>query len=158
MSTRSLFRPVLFASVVGLFAGCASPSSPSAIMDRVDANRAEYETWPLEIKEAVLDGRVVKGMTPAMVRVAKGKPDNIVDRGGGDEVWVYRKPSTDRGSTNSGILSGTSITMGAGSGGTGIYAQPPPIVVGGGSSIGPEPEEDEIVFRDGRVSRAPGVK
>jgi len=73
-------------------AGCNS--SPQ--MSRIDKNRAIYETWPLEIRQAVLDGRAEPGMTPDMVRVALGEPTEIQNRAGaanpgGEEVWIYRK-------------------------------------------------------------------
>ncbi len=63
-------------------------------MSRIDANRAEYETWPIEVKQAVLDGRVEKGMTPRQVEVAIGKPANVEvreTRKGTQEVWTYKK-------------------------------------------------------------------
>lgn len=159
MPARRSFTAVLLVSSLGFFAGCVAPTnSASNILDRVDAHRAEYESWPLEVKEAILDGRVVKGMTPAMVVVAKGEPYQKVDRGGGDEVWVYRTGSGDSGGSN--LLRGSSITLGGSSiGGGGIYTQPPPIVLGGGGSpIGPNPGEEEVVFRNGRVTRGPGIK
>lgn len=173
---RALRHPRLpvFAALVAFLFGCASPTSPDAIMDRVDANRAEYENWPLNIKEAVLDGRVVKGMDPTMVLVARGKPTEVVDRGNGDQVWVYRTGTTGPGST--GMLRGTTVSIGAGSGGpygggypggypgggypggypgTGVTTAP--IVLGGGGGGGYESvEEHEIVFRDGLVVRGDG--
>lgn len=171
-------RLCLLAGCLGLFAGCASPSSPNAIMDRVDANRNEYETWPFEIKEAVLSGQVLRGMDPTMVLVARGKPAERIDRGNGDEVWVYRV----RGENSSGgslLPRGSQITLGGGSpsypgatypypgsgypstgypgGGSGIYI--PPIVLGGGGGGNEVPEdEEEIVFHNGRVTHGDGVK
>lgn len=158
-------RLLLSASLLALLSGCASPTSPDAIMDRVDANRAEYETWPLSIKEAVLDGRVVKGMDRTMVLVARGKPTEVVDRGSGDEVWVYRKG----GGGGSSMMRGTSVSVGIGGGGgypsghpgypggypgTGVTTAP--IILGGGGG-GYEPvDEHEIVFRDGMVVRGDG--
>jgi hypothetical protein len=62
-------------------------------MNRIDANREVYETWPIETKQAVLDGKVEQGMTPEMVKVAWGKPSEVVSSPGGglgDEIWVYR--------------------------------------------------------------------
>lgn len=164
-------RLSLAAALLALLSGCASATSPDAIMDRVDAHRAEYETWPFNIKEAVLDGRVVRGMTPSMVLVARGKPTEVVDRGGGDEVWVYRKGG---GSSGAGLLRGTSISIGTGGGypggypgggypgggypgggypGTGISTGPIPI---GGSQVHEPVDEHEIVFRDGLVVRGDG--
>ena len=60
-------------------------------MNRIDANRDLYESWPIEIRQAVLDGKVEAGMTPDMVRVAWGKPSEVVQQGKpGDEIWVYK--------------------------------------------------------------------
>jgi hypothetical protein len=150
---------------VGLLFGCAAPNSPDAIMDRVDANREIYDTWPLPIKEAVLDARVIKGMTPDMVRVAIGKPDEEIDRGNGDVVWVYRRSSGSSSSMSpaygGGMGGGGTIAIG-GSPGGGVYmggspripvmAPPPP-------SPGYSAEaEIEIWFRNGVVVRGDGVK
>lgn len=174
MPAPHIARLLLPVALLSLLVGCASATSPDAIMDRVDANRAEYETWPLNIKEAVLDGRVIRGMTPSMVLVARGKPSEVVDRGGGDEVWVYRKGGSGGGS--GGMLRGTSISIGTGTGGgypggypgsgypggsypgggypgTGISTGPIPL--GGSQSYEPV-EEHEIVFRDGLVVRGDG--
>lgn len=172
-------RLLLLGGVLGLLAGCASPSSPNAIMDRVDANRNEYESWPFSIKEAVLSGQVLRGMDPTMVLVARGKPAERVDRGNGDEIWVYRV----RGDSSSGgsiLPHGTSVSIGGGSpnypgstypgssypypgssypypSGSGVYI--PPIVLGGGGSSNSEPvDEEQIVFHNGHVSSGDGVK
>ena len=176
-------RLTLLAGCLGLFAGCASPSSPNAIMDRVDANRNEYESWPFEIKEAVLSGQVLRGMDPTMVLVARGNPAERIDRGNGDEVWVYRVRSPD--SSGGSILpSGSQITLGGSpsypggsypypypsagytsagypgagypGGGSGIYI--PPIVLGGGGSSQVPEDEEDIVFHNGRVTHGDGVK
>ena len=176
---------LLLAGFVSLLAGCSSPSSPNAIMDRVDANRNEYETWPFEVKEAVLSGEVLRGMDTAMVLVARGKPFERVDRGNGDEVWVYRIRS-ENSSGGSILPRGTQISLGGGSpsypggnypgsasypgstypggtypgstypgGGSGVYI--PPIVLGGGGNEIPE-DEEEIFFHNGRVTHGDGVK
>ena len=160
--------------VLVLLAGCAAQNSPNAIMDRVDANRDEYETWPIEIKEAVLSGRAVRGMTTKMVLVARGKPAEVVDHGNGDETWIYRNGGSS--ALGSGILSGTTVTIGGGgygypgngypgsgypgsgypgsgypSSGVGIYV--PPIVLSGGGGGGNESvDDDEIVFKQGIVT------
>jgi hypothetical protein len=68
--------------------GCASPQ-----FKRIDADRDVYESWPIEVRQAVLDGKVEKGMTPEMVRMAIGKPTEIVSTStvpGGEEIWIYR--------------------------------------------------------------------
>lgn len=113
--------------------GCASGQ-----MNRIDANRGIYETWPLETRQAILDGKVEPGMTPDMVKVAWGEPSEVVRNPqgeAGDEVWLYKTGGEqpfdpDPGAGNSiGISTGrrgTSITqsssmgVGIGGGGTGI--------------------------------------
>ena len=75
------------------FGGCASGQ-----MSRIDANRDIYETWPVETKQAVLDGKVEVGMLPEMVKVAWGTPSEVVASPGGgpgDEIWVYTKGGQD---------------------------------------------------------------
>lgn len=81
-------------SMLGLFAlgvvvsggGCASSQ-----MNRIDRNRDIYETWPIEIRQAVLDGKVEPGMNSDMVRVAWGDPSEVTSSPAGDEIWVYSK-------------------------------------------------------------------
>jgi len=173
MNPSRPFLSLLLAGGLVLLAGCGSPTSPNAIMDRVDANRTVYESWPIEIKDAVLSGQVQRGMTTEMVYVARGNPSERIDRGNGDEVWVYR---IGGGSSGGGSLlpRGTTVSVGSGGaypstypgaaypgsypGGSGIYV--PPIVLGGGGGGGySEPElEEQIVFRNGRVAHGDGVK
>ena len=180
MLPRRLLVPVLAAALLGL-AGCASGdgtmfSSSGSIMDRVDRHRDEYETWPIEVKQAVLDGKVAKGMTPTMVEVALGKPSEVVSRGGGDEVWVYKIRGSSSGSSGGGI-GGTTVTVGTGYpsgvyypgtggvyGGTGgvygsnsgIYTSGIPVAIPLPSSGGGYENdiEREVIFRDGIVARA----
>lgn len=73
--------------------GCSS-----AQMSRIDSNRDIYEQWPVETKQAVLDGKVEQGMTPEMVQVSWGKPTEVVGSPGGgpgDEIWVYKRGGLD---------------------------------------------------------------
>lgn len=83
-------RELLFALLVaGGLAGCGTPQ-----INRIDQNRAIYETWPVETKQAVLDGKVEVGMTPEMVKVAWGQPTEVISRSTGpndEEIWIYRK-------------------------------------------------------------------
>jgi hypothetical protein len=113
---RPRYLVILFAGGLGLLAGCTSPSSPDAIMDRIDAHRSEYENWPFEIKDAVLSGQVMRGMDTTMVFVVRGSPAERIDRGNGDEVWVYRVrgESSSGGGGGSLLPRGTSITLGGG--------------------------------------------
>jgi hypothetical protein len=87
MKRRHSFNVVFFAlAVVGSAGGCASSQ-----MSRIDRNRDIYETWPIETRQAVLDGKVEPGMNADMVRVAWGEPSEISSSPAGDEIWVYAK-------------------------------------------------------------------
>jgi len=151
------------------FAGCNSPQ-----ISRIDSGREVYETWPIEIKQAVLDGKVQEGMTPDMVKMSLGTPSEVVNRGskaGDDEVWIYRKyENVDVGGTGGGTISGGGLPIGGSSGpriggniGGGSLGG---ITLGtGGSSVGggypqtsaiPQTrsvvtDEREVIFRDGVV-------
>ncbi len=126
----------LLGLLVGAMAGCSSPQ-----MSRIDRNRDVYESWPIETQQAVLDGKVEQGMTPEMVRVAWGKPTEVLGDGSiGDEIWVYRTDGSDGSMMypgggvaypgtggypggmypGGGYPSGTSVGIVSGPGGTGI--------------------------------------
>jgi hypothetical protein len=78
------------ASMVGLIAAGLAAGCGSSQMSRIDRHRDIYETWPIDVKQAVLDGKVEPGMTPDMVIVAWGEPTQIVTQSNsGDEIWVY---------------------------------------------------------------------
>src|SRR5215211_8106615 len=72
--------------VLGSAGVCASSQ-----MNRIDRNRDIYETWPIEVRQAVLDGKVDPGMDTEMVRVAWGNPSEVTTSPAGDEIWVYSK-------------------------------------------------------------------
>jgi len=167
------FFSVLAAGVLatGGLGGCASSQ-----MSRIDRNRDVYETWPIEIRQSVLDGKVEPGMTPEMVRVAWGEPTEVVVQAQpGDEIWVYQKGGGDRmGSMypgtgiSGGMGGGSTIGISTGRGGTGVGVISGVGIGGspigmGGSGVGmggpimttPSPAEiREVVFRDGIVHRA----
>ncbi len=144
-----------------LLAGCTSSQ-----MNRIDANRDIYEQWPIEMRQAVLDGKVEEGMTPDMVIMSIGKPTEIQTRSGtpqtgDDEVWIYRTGGVEQdpgmypggaqypggsypggyppGSYPGGMYPGSSgggIVMSPGRGG-GVAIIPPTIGIGSrGTSIG----------------------
>ena len=128
--------------VATLLVGCST--SP---MSRIDSNRAEYETWPLEVQQAVINGRADKGMTEEMVRVSMGEPSKVETRdgkGGEEEVWIYKK-----GSGVGNLLNNASIGTGGSIGPIGVYG--PPVPLGGGGNTD---EETDVVFQNGVVVRS----
>jgi hypothetical protein len=131
---------------VGL-AGCST--SP---MSRIDANRAQYESWPVEMQSAVLEGKAVKDMTPEMVRMALGEPTRIEPRVGsttGEETWIYEK------SGGGSRMPLPNISVGGGIGGVGVSTGGGRR--GGGSRGGNSAnsaQQQEVVFQNGVVTRA----
>lgn len=127
----SLSAATILATCV-LLTGCASSKTP---MSRIDAARDEYETWPIEVKQAVLDGRVEKGMTTRQVEVAIGKPTKVEIRDGRktvQEVWIYKKGG------GASVLKGSTVSVGT----YGIGVNTAPI------GAGIYDEEYEVVFED----------
>jgi hypothetical protein len=128
---------VLLMTAGGL-TGCASSQ-----MNRIDRNRDIYETWPIETRQAVLDGRVEPGMTPDMVEVSWGKPSEVVTGSGGDEIWVYKTGGSDgavyypgAGISSIGGLGGPGIGISTGAGGTNIGTSGGIGIGSGGIGIG----------------------
>ncbi|MEO7796742.1 MAG: hypothetical protein ABIY47_03335 [Opitutaceae bacterium] len=135
------FRPFVLVAGISLLAACST--SP---LSRIDSNRALYESWPLEVQEAVLSGHVKQGMTAEMVQMSVGKPTQVINRSvqpGDDEVWVYRK-----GGGGGSLLKNTGISIGGGVGGVGVSTG---TSMGGGG--GSAEEEHEVVFQNGVVVR-----
>jgi hypothetical protein len=121
-----------------LGAGCSSSQ-----MSRIDRNRDIYETWPLEVRQTVLDGKVEAGMNADMVRVAWGEPSEVSVSPAGDEIWVYSKggdPGTMMypGSSGMGTVGMGGVGIGMGSPGIGISTGRGGTVIGstGGMGIG----------------------
>lgn len=138
---------VLSLIVAGSLAGCATSSSP---LNRIDANRTLYESWPFEVKSAILDQRVIPGMDADMVRMAVGEPAEVNTRPDPrsramEEVWIYRK----RGGGGGNAMRNTSISVGGGTGG--VYVGGSPISLGGGGQSA-APDEHVVIFQNGRVT------
>lgn len=130
----------------GILAGCYSSTTS---LGRIDANRALYESWPIDMQQAVLDQRIIAGMDPDMVRMALGEPTEINTRPDPrsramEEVWIYRKG----GGGGGGGLRNTSVSVGGGTGG--VYVGGSPIALGGGGG-GYIPDENVVVFQNGKV-------
>jgi hypothetical protein len=133
--------PFLCLVFVLALTGCSS--SP---VSRIDSNRARYESWPIEVQEAVLAGEARKGMTPEQVEMAMGQPTEKTYRGT-DEIWVYRKG----GGLGSGLLNSTGVSVGTSIGGVGVGTG-----MGGGRRN--VTEEEEVVFVNGVVTRSSAGK
>jgi hypothetical protein len=124
-------------------------------MSRIDADRPLYESWPVEIQEAVHNGQVKVGMTPQMVEMSVGKPADRVNRSvkvGEDEIWVYRSTGNPPTVTQT---TGVSASVGTGGAnvrvGTGVSVKK---VIPLGGKAGPAPEEHEVAFKNGVVVRS----
>ena len=134
--SRSLASGILACALL-LAAGCSS--SP---MSRIDSNRAVYESWPLDVQQAVLEGRVIENMTHEQVEMALGKPSEKTVRNGrkgSEEVWTYGGSGGGGG--------GIPVTVGGVFGGVGVQGTRYPGSGGGGDYF-------EVVFVDGRVTRS----
>lgn len=119
-------------------------------MSRIDANRSVYESWPVDMQQAVLNKRAIPGMTPEMVEMALGKPTETTSRtakdGGLEEVWSYKKSSMQLPS----LLGNTGVSVGGNVGGVGVSTG----TSGRRGSRAPEDADDQdIVFKNGIVVR-----
>ncbi len=131
----------------GIFLGPACSNRP---ISRIDSNRAVYESWPVDVQQAVYNGKAINGMTTEQVEMALGKPTEITSRSGKDgsteEVWVYKKSSGKMPSILPNVSVGTNI------GGVGVSTGG----MGGGRGRGSSRNEDEdqdIIFKNGVVVR-----
>ena len=119
-------------------------------MSRIDSNRAVYESWPIDVQDAVHNGRAIPGMTPEQVEMALGKPTSIESRAGKDgpeDIWVYKKSSAQLPA----ILENASIGVGTSVGGVGVGSSLP--IGRGRSRAAADADDQEIVFKNGVVSR-----
>ena len=135
-----------FPHIVPLFAALFVIACSTSPISRIDSNRDAYDTWPVEVKEAVLNQQAIPGMTPEQVEMALGKPTQVISRAGKsgvDEVWIYRK-----GGGGSSLLKNTGLSVGTNIGGVGIGTGM------GGSGRSSVKDEQEVVFREGVVVRS----
>jgi hypothetical protein len=87
-SSLTLGRAGILLAVLVFLSGCATVGS------RIAKNRAEYETWPLAVREKVAAGQIDLGFTAQQVAVALGEPDRVFTRttaDGTSQVWSYRE-------------------------------------------------------------------
>ena len=84
----NLFMKPLIAGLLALLVtGCSLGR-----VARIQQNRTTYETWSPDMRKAVSSGDILKGMSPAMVQMAWGKPDqSSTDPSGRFIYWVYRR-------------------------------------------------------------------
>lgn len=82
-----IFR-LTFACLVLALAGCATTPA-----ERIEKNRAAYDSWPPDVQARVRAGEVAIGFTTEQVHMALGDPDRVVTiaaTNGTEEVWAYR--------------------------------------------------------------------
>lgn len=100
---------------------------------------------------AILDGRIIEGMTREQVQMALGNPTQTGSRMGRngqvEEIWEYHS-----GGGGSNILTdiASGVSLGTGVGGVGIGTRGIPGVSGGSAPV----EVGQVVFVDGRVVNA----
>ena len=119
--------------VVALVSACSTTES------RIAAKRDVFNSWPMNVQQAVMEGRVEPGMTPEMVEMALGRPAQKIERtsaGEKREIWIYkkRKPSF-----------GIGIGVGMGGGNTSVGT-------GVGVTTRPEDEGTRVIFQGGEVT------
>ncbi len=162
MKSRVVWSMVLVTA--GIWAGCATPQ-----INRIDRNRALYESWPLDTQQMVYEGKVEPGMTPEMVEMAWGKPTQVISRGlkpGDDDDWIYRTSHDDPAYSGMGMGSGSSspnVSMGGTVGGITVgRGGVSPMIGSSGNMGGSAPimnvpqivEERHVEFKDGTVHHA----
>ena len=154
----NLKHPFLLVVILAAFvaAGCSSSSSTtsatmSSPMKRIDANRDAYESWPIEVRMAILDGNIIEGMTREQVQMALGDPTEAGSRmgpnGSIEEIWVYRT-----GGSGGNVLSdiAQNVVLGSAVGGVGVSTRGVPMGGGGAAPV----EVGQVVFVNGRVVKA----
>lgn len=83
-------------SKLALFVGgivLLAASGCSTVDSRVAAHRAQFDSWPPPIQQAVSAGRIGIGFTMEQVRVALGEPDHAFSRtsaAGTYQIWSFR--------------------------------------------------------------------
>lgn len=129
---RTLFLAVSLIAVTGC----------NSLDKRISDQRAQFDTWPAEVRAKIQAGHIDVGFTPEQVRVALGEPTRKYQRTtaeGSSEVWAYV-----------GGRAGFSIGIGVGAArGSGAYA--------GGvayepTTYGADDEAVRVVFEDGKVT------
>ena len=123
-----LLAALLFASA------CTTARTPA---QRIDRDRATFDSWPPEVQRQVQAGEVAVGFDEAQVRMALGEPDDISSRTtaeGSSEVWTYRdkKPRLGIGFGVSGGSGGSGVGLGVGTSSGGTQAPRLRVIFSGG--------------------------
>lgn len=87
---RAGFLPLAVLAAVAAAPGCGGGAGGLA---RQASWVAAHLDAPVAVKEAVLGKKLMEGvgMTPDAVVASWGEPDNLLDLGGGDARWTYRR-------------------------------------------------------------------
>ncbi|MCC5842021.1 MAG: hypothetical protein JJT96_18035 [Opitutales bacterium] len=130
-----LLRPgfAVLAALV-FFAGCQSTPS-----ERARADSALFDSYPAEVRQNLLSGRVEPGYDKEMVRIALGNPDRTRTRTteqAEETVWIYTRSRPGLSLGLGGARGGGRTTVGTGVG-----------VSTGGTTT----EQARVIFRNGIV-------
>lgn len=145
-------RPGFATGLRGLGVALLLTACSTSPLSRIDANRSTYESWPVEMQEAVLNGQAKPGMTPEMVEMALGKPTEVSSRtskDGLEEIWSYKKSSAKIPA----ILGVPQIGIGGNVGGISVGTNVPMGRNRSSSRAPANAEDQEIVFQNGVVIR-----
>lgn len=112
----------------------------SSVNNRIEANQAEFDSYPVEVQSAIRNGEIQLGFSELQVRMAWGDPSNtareVSEAEGEQIVWGYKDSSPT-------VSFGVGIGSGGGHRSTGAGV--------GISSGGHQQYEKIAVFSEGRV-------
>jgi len=97
--SRTVHGFSVFAVALIACAGCTSYRYMRDPTPEIEQSRVDYVTNNPnnDFNKDIRAGRVRKGMSRLQVRVTWGDPDELNNRGGGEEVWTYLEPDASRG-------------------------------------------------------------
>lgn len=139
-SSRSIGLAGVLLAMLVILAGCATVDS------RIAKNRADYEKWPLAVREKVAAGQIDLGFSVQQVAVALGEPDRVFTRttsDGTSQVWSYRER---------GPRFGIGIGVGLGSWSSGRGGSLGTIGIGTGGGYRDDEKVGVVFDETGRVS------
>lgn len=88
-SPMKLFPGILIFLLLTTLTACTSTQR------RIEKNQEVFDRFPADVQTRIRRGDIAIGDTPAMVRIAKGRPDTVTERETRDtlvEVWRWYSP------------------------------------------------------------------